>query len=199
MMQGDIVAVHPIVAAGDREGTGGPAAQAWVDRFHAGERGVLEEVYRRHFDTVHIAVGAILTGADRETATHEVFLRLCTSEACRRSFRGGHLPAWLAVVARNQAIDHLRRRDRESPAGTDLPARDIAPDGLARSTEARLLIERFQGQVLPPEWQPVFEARFLQHLNQSEAAVLLGMRRTTLAYRELRIRALLRKFLLEEA
>ena len=45
----------------------------------------------------------------------------------------------------------------------------------------------------------MFEARFLQHLNQSEAAALLGMRRTTLAYRELRIRALLRKFLLEEA
>jgi RNA polymerase sigma-70 factor, ECF subfamily len=189
MMQGDIAAVHPIA----------PVPAAWIDRFHAGERAVLEEVYRQHFETVHAAVGTVLAGADRETATHEVFLRLMTSEACRRSFRGGHLSAWLAVVARNHAIDHLRRRDRESPAGTDLPARDVAPDGLARSTEARLLIERFQDQVLPPAWRPVFEARFLQHLNQSEAAVQLGMRRTTLAYRELRIRALLRKFLLEEA
>ena len=160
---------------------------------------MLEEVYRQHFETVHGRWARCWPAPIARPPPTRCSCGWCTSEACRRSFRGGHLAAWLAVVARNQAIDHLRRRDRESPAGTDLPARDVAPDGLARSTEARLLIERFQGQVLPPEWRPVFEARFLQHLNQSEAAALLGMRRTTLAYRELRIRALLRKFLLEEA
>ncbi len=41
--------------------------------------------------------------------------------------------------------------------------------------------------------------RFLGSLSQSEAALALGMRRTTLAYQELRITELLRKFLLEDA
>jgi RNA polymerase sigma-70 factor (ECF subfamily) len=44
----------------------------------------------------------------------------------------------------------------------------------------------------------VFELRFLQQMTQHEAAHALGIRRTTLAYRELRIRRALRAFLLEE-
>jgi RNA polymerase sigma-70 factor (ECF subfamily) len=103
------------------------------------------------------------------------------------------------VVARNQAIDYTRRRNRESPAGIDLGARSGSGDELARSAEARLLIERFVRDVLPPAWRGVFEARFINHLSQSEAAAALGKRRTTLAYQELRIRQMLRKFLLEDS
>lgn len=171
----------------------------WVDRFYAGERQVLEEVYRENFQHVHTVVGAVLQGADRETVIHEVFLRVIHSESFRRSFHGGDLGAWLAVVARNQAIDYARRRSRESPVGVDL-GRDVADDSRTEgAAEARLLIDRFRREVLPPRWQAVFEARFLHNLTQSEAAEKLGTHRTTLAYQELRIRRLLRKFLLEDA
>jgi len=171
----------------------------WLERFYAGERRALEEVYRQHFDTVESAVGTVLAGADRETLIHEVFFRVLRDETFRRAFRGGDLGAWLAVVARNQAIDYTRRRNRESPAGIDLGASRGNGDELARSAEARLLIERFLRDVLPPAWRGVFEARFIAHMSQSEAAAALGKRRTTLAYQELRIRQLLRKFLLEDA
>jgi RNA polymerase sigma-70 factor (ECF subfamily) len=171
----------------------------WVDRFYAGERQVLEEVYRENFDHVNVVVGTVLQGADRETVIHEVFLRVINSESFRRSFQGGDLGAWLGVVARNQGIDYVRRRNRESPVGVDL-GRDL-PDTarLERASEARLLIDRFRHEVLPPQWLRVFEARFIQNMTQSEAAEALGTRRTTLAYQELRIRRLLRKFLLEDA
>jgi RNA polymerase sigma-70 factor (ECF subfamily) len=53
--------------------------------------------------------------------------------------------------------------------------------------------------VLPPAWLDVFQARFIDHLSQCEAAARLGKRRTTLAYQELRIRRLLRKFLLDQS
>ena len=102
-------------------------------------------------------------------------------------------------MARNQAIDYGRRRNREAPAGIDLATARGSGDELARSTEARLLIERFLRDVLPPAWLNVFQARFVAHLSQAEAAASLGKRRTTLAYQELRIRRLLRKFLLEDA
>ena len=141
----------------------------------------------------------MLTGADRETVVHDVFLRLLRDEPFRRAFRGGELGAWLAAVARNQAIDYARRRNREAPAGIDLGTTMVDGDGLARSTEARLLIERFLRDVLPPSWLNVFNARFVAHLSQAEAAARLGKRRTTLAYQELRIRRLLRKFILEDA
>jgi RNA polymerase sigma-70 factor (ECF subfamily) len=61
-----------------------------------------------------------------------------------------------------------------------------------------VLIERFRRERLPPDWVGVFERRFLEQLTQHEAARALGIRRTTLAYRELRIRRALRAFLLEE-
>jgi RNA polymerase sigma-70 factor, ECF subfamily len=171
----------------------------WLERFHAGERGVLEGIYRAHFETVDAAVGTVLSGADRETLIHEVFFRLLEDEGFRRAFRGGDLGAWLAVVARHQAIDHTRRRNREAPAGIDLGSSRSNGDELASSAEARLLIERFVRDVLPPVWRSLFEARFISHLSQSEAAAALGKRRTTLAYQELRIRQMLRKFLLEDA
>jgi RNA polymerase sigma-70 factor (ECF subfamily) len=169
----------------------------WVDRFYAGERRVLEEVYRENFAQVEAAVGVVLHGADRETAIHEVFLRVINSETFRRSFHGGDLGAWLSVVARNHAIDYARRRNRESPAGVDFGEGASDGDLMARTSEARLLVDRFRREVLPPQWQGVFETRFLQSMTQAAAA--LGTRRTTLAYQELRIRRLLRKFLLEDA
>jgi RNA polymerase sigma-70 factor (ECF subfamily) len=61
--------------------------------------------------------------------------------------------------------------------------------------EARLVLERFGG-VLPRKWQRVFQKRFVEGLEQKEAADALAMSRTTLAYQEYRIRRLLRRFVL---
>ena len=91
------------------------------------------------------------------------------------------------------------RGGSNSPRSKDAPVRVATTADHAGRRCKSFPTRARRGQVLPPAWRPVFEARFLQHLNQSEAATQLGMRRTTLAYRELRIRALLRKFLLEEA
>ena len=66
-----------------------------------------------------------------------------------------------------------------------------------RRVTAAMVIERFRKTVLPPKWDAVFEARFLKQLGQREAAMVLGMHRTTLMYQEHRIRALLQKFVLE--
>ena len=59
------------------------------------------------------------------------------------------------------------------------------------------MIERFRREVLPAKWADVFEHRFLRQLSQAEAAELLGIGRTTLAYQETRVRRLLRRFLLK--
>jgi RNA polymerase sigma-70 factor (ECF subfamily) len=173
----------------------GESSPAWLADFHAGRRATLEAVYRDHFATVRQAVGRVLAGDDQETVIHEVFFRLLSSEELRRSYRGGSLGAWLTTVARNQAVDHVRRYRRER-SGHHPSAADAGAGGATEQLEARLVVERFRAR-LPPEWVPVFEARFLLQLNQREAAAALGMHRTTLAYRELRIRALLHRFVLE--
>ncbi len=177
-------------------------ADRWLADFHAGRRGVLEQVYREHYGTVQRAVGRVLSGADQETVIHEVFYRLLSREELRRNFQGGSLKAWLATVAYHLALEYVRRQQREQGAIAEVqaqqPAAEPTSEPDAEGSEARILIERFRRECLPEKWHGVFEARFLRQLPQREAAKALGMHRTTLAYQELRIRSLLRGFLLRE-
>jgi RNA polymerase sigma-70 factor (ECF subfamily) len=171
----------------------------WLARFHAGDRAVLEALYREHFHLVDRAVARHLRGADRETVVHEVFFKVVSSADVRRSFRGGSLEAWLTTVARNQAIDYARQYQRLPPAPPSDMAGKTGFDPVARldsALDAHRLIGRFQAEVLPARWRAVFETRFLLQLEQKEAAERLGISRTTLAYQEYRVRALLRQFLL---
>jgi RNA polymerase sigma-70 factor (ECF subfamily) len=172
-------------------------ASAWLEDFHRGSRQVLEQCYVDHFDTAAQAIGSILDGADRETVIHELFYRLISDADLRAKFRGGSLRAWIAVAARNMAIDYARRRRREQPADLAPHAtKDVHPKTtMEASIEARQVVERFRATHLPEKYRRVFEARFIQQLDQSEAARLLGMHRTTLLYQELRIRKLLKSFL----
>ena len=182
-------------ARGDGETGTGPDDAVRLDAFHRGDREAIERCYRDHFETVEAAIGGILGGADRETVIHELFSRLLSHEELRRSFQGGSLGSWLATVGRNQAIDYRRRFSRE----TELDERpsEALTVRWQEAADARMLIERFKRESLPPEWADVFDLCFVQQLSQREAAHALGMRRTTLAYRELRIRRQLTRFLLQ--
>lgn len=176
----------------------------WLRRFHHGEPEVLAQCYRLHFDTVARAVGALLTGVDRETAIHDVFYRLVSSADARASFRGGSLAAWLTVIARRQALDVLRAQHRERSATAAWSAASAAEEEagaptvevLERRLEARRLVHRFRREHLPAKWTAVFDALFLRGLSQREAAAELNLSRTTIAYQDLRIRHLLKKYLL---
>jgi RNA polymerase sigma-70 factor (ECF subfamily) len=183
-------------------GPGAAKADCWLVDFHAGRRATLERVYREHYATVQRAVGRVLSGADQETVIHEVFYRLLSREALRRNFQGGSLKAWLGTVAYHLALEYVRRLQREQGAIAQAHAEESlaepSADADAEGSEARILIERFRRECLPEKWHAVFEARFLRQLPQREAAKELGMHRTTLAYQELRIRSLLRSFLLRE-
>ncbi|MGD0679225.1 MAG: sigma-70 family RNA polymerase sigma factor [Polyangiaceae bacterium] len=158
----------------------------------------MSQFYEDYFITVERAVGRVLRGADKETVTHEVFFRVMSSADLRASFRGGSLGAWISIVARNCAIDFWRRHQREQPTSPfDENASWTSSTGsFEASVEARELFERFRRLRLPAKWRGVFEARFVMQLNQAEAARRLGIHRTTLLYQELRVRQLLRNFVL---
>jgi RNA polymerase sigma-70 factor (ECF subfamily) len=184
----------------ERGSSADPTDVAALARFHAGESAALERCYREHFHDVMSAAARVISGADAETVVHEVFYRLLTSREMRESFSGGSLGAWLARVARNAALDHARKRAREVPdGGRSLDVqRETAHDGHDESerVDAKLLVDRFRRERLPPEWRGVFDARFLRRMPQRDAASELGIPRSTLAHQEQRIRALLQAFLL---
>jgi RNA polymerase sigma-70 factor (ECF subfamily) len=170
-----------------------PSDPAWLARFHAGDRKILEACYRAHYSTVARVVGALVAGRDQDGIVHDVFYRLLTEPGLRASFQGGSLSAWLTTIARNQALNQRRRLARErpleeAPCGIDEPATEVDLD-------FRRFVDEFRRDVLPQKLHPVFEVRFLRHLTQREAAAHLGMSRTTLAYQEMQVRRLLNKVL----
>lgn len=170
---------------------------AWLEAFRRGDRAVIEDCYRRYYDVVEAGVGSLLGIADRETIIHEVFFRLLTEPEMRMSFSGPSLGAWLASIARNRAVDLHRRARRESLVPSPLEVAPEVPDAGAHEDHVmRLLLERFRREHLTPEWAPVFETRFVRQMTQREAARYLGIRRTTLAYRELQLRRRFKAFML---
>ena len=165
--------------------------------FHAGDRALMGRLYQESYQGVEAAVGCVLRGADRETVVQELYLRLLDRPNLRRNFAGGSIHAWLATLAHNLAVDYWRRHRRETSLAED--AVPVLADAQSRRMEERaalsVFIARFLREALPEEWGPIFQARFVEQLDQREAARRLGMHRTTLAYRELRIRKLLRAYL----
>jgi RNA polymerase sigma-70 factor (ECF subfamily) len=165
-------------------------------RFHAGDRELFASLYRETYDGVDAAVGRVLRGADRETVVSELYLRLLTKPELRQSFTGGSVQAWLATLAHNLAVDFWRRYRRETNLGAEEPPLH-GPMVLRveEQAELKLFIDRFKRDGLPEKLWPLFQLRFLERLDQREAARRLGMHRTTLAYRELRVRRHLKTFL----
>jgi len=170
-----------------------------LERFHAGDRATLTRCYEEYFETVQNAVGTLLTGADKETVVHEIFLRLLSEDRFRQGFQGGSMAAWLRTIARNRAIDFRRRyyeRERAwDPDGPESRKTDSAERPTAENQiDARLFVARLR-QSIPQKLLPTFEARFVQGLSQREAADALGTTRTTLAYRETLVRRHLKKLI----
>jgi RNA polymerase sigma-70 factor (ECF subfamily) len=175
-------------------------ADRWLAAFHAGDRAAIAQCYRDHHRTVAAAVGRMLSAADSETVTHEVFYRLLSDAQFRANFHGGNFAAWITRVATHSAIDYLRRYRREQSGFADeaKPAEDAlaAACRVDDELDAKALVDAFRRDCLPPEWAGVFDVRFLRQVPQRDAAKELGIQRTTLAYREIRIRRLLTLFLL---
>ncbi len=169
---------------------------ARIQAFYRGGEDAMAATYREYFRTVRAAVFGVVRGADGETVIHEVFLRLISDEELRRAYRAeaGAFSGWLYTLAKNHAVDYARRRARETPTGLS-PGDERSAATLSQQIEARSIVRRFR-EMLPAQWVSVFDARFVSQLDQRRAARSLGIPRTTLVYREHRIRGLLRAFLL---
>lgn len=113
---------------------------AWLELFQRGDKRTLQDCYLNHFATVQRAIRGILDETDQETLIHELFTRLIARAELRSSFQGGSFAAWLATVARNQAIDYRRKIARERTLN-EVSCAERSPQDWEQETHARLLIE----------------------------------------------------------
>ncbi|MBN1477068.1 sigma-70 family RNA polymerase sigma factor [Candidatus Sumerlaeota bacterium] len=174
--------------------------EALVRRVLEGDSKAFESLIERHFGVVYAVALARLRDPDQaEDLAQEVFLRVHLHLG---QFDPRHrFGAWVARIARNLAIDWLRRGQRASrlvplvplegaAAEAPNPREKGARETMASDEEARALRRAILD--LPAELREVVLLHFSEDLTQSEIAERLGLHQATVSRQLKRALAMLR-------
>ena len=138
-----------------------------VRRAKAGDREALRFLYIRYSDNVYGYMCSILRDEhDAEDVTQHVFAKLMTVLG-KYDDRGIPFSAWLLRLARNAAIDHIRRQ-RARPSDNLVPGHSARDQGDRASCLASALAS------LPPEQRSVVILHHVIGLTPSEIATRMG-------------------------
>ena len=115
-----------------------------------------------------VALRVLRDASAAEDVLQEIFLQIWRNPTSFIAARGS-LGGWLAVVARNRAIDLIRRR-RPADSVDDVPL--ASPFNLADAAEHNVLLERVRSvvQTLPEEQRQALEMAFFEGRTHSEIA-----------------------------
>src|SRR4051812_30141289 len=133
-----------------------------------------EALYREARDDVYAYAAALLRDRGAaEDATAAAFERAYRRRS-RYDARRGTPRAWLFAIARNAALDELRRRKRvagaEIPPSPEPPAPEEAAELAARRDAVRLALGR-----LPARDREVIALKYHAELSNAELAAVLGV------------------------
>ena len=130
-------------------------------------------LYDRYSSIVYSIALRVLgdTGA-AEDVLQEVFLQLWRNPGVFDSSRG-NMAAWLAVIARNRAIDSLRKRRPEADIADVVVS--VEPD-LAGDTERARAMEKIRGVLgdMPAAQRSALEMAYFEGLTHTEIAARTG-------------------------
>jgi RNA polymerase sigma-70 factor, ECF subfamily len=152
-----------------------------------------EELYRRNRDDVYAYVAGLLR--DRPAAEDVTALAFERAYRRRRAFdpeRGTHR-AWLFGIARNAALDELRRRRRVATLAADpVDEAALAPEHGAEVALRRAALRAAIGSLAPRERELV-ALKFFAGLSNSELAAVIGVSETNAGTRLHRVIEKLRR------
>lgn len=134
-----------------------------------GDEAAMAALYDRYVRVVYSVLLRVLHhSSSAEEILEEMFVAIWRRPEDLLSVRGS-LGAWLAVVARNSAIDALRRR---APLETIGDIAMASPYDLSNDGERRLLADRTRAEVarLAPEQRKIFAMAFFDGLSHREIA-----------------------------
>src|SRR5438105_7748661 len=146
---------------------------ALVSAIRAGDQGAMAALYDRFSSVVYSVALRVLreTGA-AEDVLQEVFLQLWRNPGAFDSSRG-NLGAWLAVIARNRAIDGLRKRRPETDIADVVVS--VEPD-IAGDAERARAMEKVRGKLgtMPAAQRSALEMAYFEGLTHIEIAAKTG-------------------------
>lgn len=162
------------IAAGVvREGKAQSSDAQLLELVRVGNQQAMSEIFDRYGRMVYsVALRVLGDPGHAEDVMQEVLFKVWREPHAFLEGRGS-MPAWLAVMARNRAIDALRRR---KPTDTMDDVVLVAKTNLATDFEHHSLIEkvRLVLKALPLEQQMPMELAYFEGLSHSEIAARTG-------------------------
>jgi len=150
-----------------------PNDAALVAAIRSGDDQAMAQLYDRYSGIVYSVALRVLgdTGA-AEDILQDIFMQLWRNPDVFDASRGS-LPAWLAVIARNRAIDTLRKRRPEEEISDVVVS--VEPD-LARGAEWSRVLDKIRGVLgtMPAPQRSALEMSFFEGLTHSEIAEKTG-------------------------
>lgn len=140
-----------------------------VSAIRSGDEQAMAELYERYSPIVYsVALRVLGDTAAAEDVLQEVFMQLWRSPGVFDASRGS-LPGWLAVIARNRAIDLIRKRRPENDI-TEVVV-SIEPD-LASGAEWSRALEKIRHALgsMPAPQRSALEMAFFEGLTHAEIA-----------------------------
>ncbi len=137
------------------------------------DQGAMAEIFDRYATMVYsVALRVLKDPAQAEDVLQEIFLQVWNAPD-RFAHGRGSLGAWLAVVARNRAIDLLRQRRPADPCDEVVL---VSGSNLASEVERSTIMEKVRGVLkgLPQEQQRSLDLAFFEGLTHSEIAARTG-------------------------
>jgi len=146
-----------------------------VGRARKGDANAFEQLYEAHFDRIYrYVVLRVGSRADAEDITQQVFVKALESIGSFR-WRGVPFASWLYRIARNQIVDHYRKKSRTETAPLD-EARTASTADPVDIAERRLKLEELAAacRQLPETQREVVLLRFAGGLSVAETARAMG-------------------------
>lgn len=153
--------------------TGTDTDYALVSALRSGDQNAMARLYDKYSSIVYaVALRVLGDTAIAEDILQEVFMQLWRNPGVFDSSRG-NLAGWLSVIARNRAIDSLRKRKPETDIEDVVVS--VHPD-LASEAERSRAMQKVRGTLgeMPPAQRTALEMAYFEGLTHSEIAAKTG-------------------------
>jgi RNA polymerase sigma-70 factor (ECF subfamily) len=137
------------------------------------DENAMEDLFRRYSGAVYsVALRVLHDSGQAEDVLQEVFLQLWRNPAAFVQQRGS-LGGWLVVVARNRAIDLLRRRKPSDSVEDVVLASSV---NVAEEAERNTTMQKVRQVIagLPEEQRKTLELAYFEGLSHTEIASRTG-------------------------
>lgn len=144
-----------------------------LSAIRSGDEKAMAQLYDRYSSVVYaVALRVLADTAAAEDVLQEVFMQLWRRPSSFDANRGS-LGPWLAVIARNRAIDQLRKRHPESDIEDVVLS--IEPD-MAGDAERARAMEKVRGVMgsMPASQRSALEMAYFEGLTHTEIAAKTG-------------------------